>query len=182
MRRVISDQQFWRLLAGFERSAWRFEQQPSYAVGYEQDQFDLFLAGAPEPPTENRELGAWMAQVKQQTGSGRTVGRVRIVDDPITDYQRWMQWMDRWNREAGETIDYLPRARARQAGIVPAAGDSDWWLFDDTVLMLMHFNTDGERTHVELVVEELEVFGARSVRDAAIAAARESGGSPTTQA
>lgn len=181
MRQTITDEQFWQNLAGFKRSAWRFEQQPAYDVGYEHEQFDDFLAGQPKPPAENPELGAWMTQVAKQTSEGRTVGRVRITDDPLTDYQRWMQWLDRYNREAGETIDYLSRERAVEAGILPAAGKADWWLFDDARLMLMHFNEQGKRVKVELLVDEPEVAAARKTRELAIRAARESTRPRTTE-
>lgn len=173
MRKTITDEEFWRQLAGYERSAWRFEQQPMYHVGYERRQFDDFLAGHPEPPTKNRELGAWMAQVARQTSEGKTVGRVRVVDDPITDYQRWLRWVDRWNREAGETIDYLSRRHAREVGLIPAVGDQDWWLFDDRRLMLMHFDDIGRSVRVELLEDEPEIVKAREFRDLAIRAARE---------
>lgn len=172
MRKTIPDEEFWRQLASFKHSAWRFEQQRAYDVGYEQEQFDLFLAGRPEPPTENPELGAWMTQVAEQTRSGKRVGRVRIVDDPITDYQRWMQWMDRWNREAGEDILYLPRNAADAVGLWPTATGADWWFFDDRALMLMHFDLRGVRTSVELLKDEPEVDDARLIRALAIRAAR----------
>ena len=112
-----------------------------------------------------------MRQVARQVAQGKSMGRVRIVDDPITDYQRWMQWMDRWNREAGEEILYLPRSSAQQAGLWPAAGQADWWFFDDEVLMLMHFDERGVRTRVELLKDEPEVDEARIVRALAIRAA-----------
>lgn len=172
MRKVIDDAEFWRQLAGFKQSAWRFEQQPSYDIGYEQQQVDAFLAGKPVPPTENPELGAWMEQIAKQTAEGKTVGRVRIVDSPLTDYQRWLQWLDRWNLEAGETIDYLPRGRAIKAGLLPAAGKADWWFFDDERLMLMHFDEAGVRTNVELLEGEPEVANAMKWRALAIRAAR----------
>jgi hypothetical protein len=47
---------------------------------------------------------------------------VRVVETPPTDYQRWMRWMDRWNRAAGEDIKYLSRANARKAGGTRRAG------------------------------------------------------------
>lgn len=173
MRVTITDEQFWQQLSGFERSAWRFEQQPKYHVGYERKQFDDFLAGHPEAPTENPELGAWMAQVARQTTEGKTVGRVRIVDDPITDYQRWMRWMDHWNREAGETIDYLSRRHACEVGLIPAVGEEDWWFFDNCRLMVMHYDDIGRTVRVELLDEEPEIVLARRWRDLAVRAARE---------
>lgn len=177
MRRTLTDgdptTEFWQELANFRRSAWRFEQQEKYFIGYEHQQFDDFLAGTPQIPTENPELGSWMKQVARQVSAGKVVGRVRIVDEPLTDYQRWMRWMDRWNREAGETIDYLTRPQARAAGILPAAGEQDWWLFDDERLMVMSFDERGFRNKVELVVDEPEVARAREFRTLAIRAAHE---------
>jgi hypothetical protein len=179
MRRVITDAEFWREFITYERSAWRFEQQPSYSVGYEREQFDDFLAGRPKPPTDNPELGEWMAQIARQTAEGKAVGRVRIVDDPLTDYQRWLQWMDRWNREAGETIDYLSRRHAQEVGLIPQVGPEDWWFFDDSRLMLMHFNEDGVRVKVELLVDEPEVAQASRWQHLAIRAAREESYAPS---
>jgi hypothetical protein len=183
MRRTLTDggpgTEFWEVFEGFTRSAWRFEQQRAYFIGYEHQQFDDFLAGHPQPPTDNPDLGAWMRQVAQQTSEGKTVGRVRIVDEPITDYQRWMRWMDRWNREAGETIDYLTRRRAHEVGLLPAAGEQDWWLLDDERLVLMFFDDKGFRVRVELLVDEPEVAEARRFRDLAIRAAREKGNATT---
>ena len=177
MRRQLTDgapgTEFWEVLETFKHSAWRFEQQPAYFIGYEHEQFDAFLAGNPQPPTENKDLGDWMTQVKRQTSEGKSIGRVRIVDEPITDYQRWMRWMDRWNREAGEVIDYLSRRRAREVGLIPAAGAEDWWLLDDTKLVLMFFDEKFFRSRVELLVDEPEVVRARKFRDLAIRAARE---------
>lgn len=177
MRRTLTDgspgTEYWDELASFRSSAWRFEQQPAYYVGYEREQFDKFLAGHPDPPDENDDLRDWFNQTRQHVGAGRTVGRVRIVDEPITDYQRWMHWMDRWNREAGETIQYLSRRAATEAGILPAAGNTDWWLLDDHRLVLMHFDDEYRRIKAELLVDEPEVVQARRWRELAIAAARE---------
>lgn len=171
MRRTISNDEFWAQLADYTRSAWRWEQQPAYDVSYEQDQWEAWLAGQPIPPTENKELGEWMTQVRRQTDSGRTIGRVRVVDTPITEYQKWMRWMDKWNRDAGETVHYLSRARAQAEGIIPQIGPNDWWLFDDARLMLMHHDKQGRPVRYELVEDEPEVAQAIRWRALAIAAA-----------
>lgn len=177
MRRTLTDggpgTEFWQAFETFQHSAWRLEQQPAYALGYEQEQFDLFLAGEPQPPTDNPELGAWMIQVKQHTAAGRTIGRVRVVDEPLTDYQRWMRWMDRWNREAGEQIDYLTRRYAAVVKLLPDVGPQDWWLFDDRRLLVMHFDDSGVRVRVELLEDEPEVEKAKAWRVLAVRAARD---------
>jgi hypothetical protein len=177
MGRVLTDggpgTEFWQEFKNFQHSAWRWEQQPAYFIGYEHEQFDRFLAGSPEPPTENADLGDWMAQVAEHVAEGKTYGRVRVVETPPTDYQRWMQWMDRWNREAGETIRYLTRQAARRAGIIPAIGPDDWWLFDDRRLVVMRFDKVGRRIQVEAFEDEPEVAQALKWRTRAIAAAEQ---------
>lgn len=174
MRRTLTDGfpgcEFEQMLASFAQSAWRFEAQPAYWVGYERKQFDLFLAGEPEPADRNADFAAWFTQIAGQVADGKTIGRVRIVEEPPTDYQRWMLWMDRWNTEAGETIQYLTRNAARAAGL-PVDDGRDWWLFDDRRLMVMYFDDEHRRVRVELLEGEPEVEQALEWRRIAIEAA-----------
>lgn len=185
MRRILTDgrpgTEFWQAFLLFKRSAWRWEQQPAYWMGYERQQFDMFLAGRPEPPSENKDLGEWMTQVREHVAAGKTYGRVRVVDTPPTDYQRWMQWMDRWNREAGEDIRYLTRDAARSAGIIPAIGPDDWWLFDDKRLLVMRHDDRGRRIQVEAFEDEPEVTQAVHWRSRALAVATSVVGPPSRE-
>ena len=91
----------------------------------------------------------WLDEMKELTSQGKKISRVRIVDDPPTGYQRWAMWTTRWHLEAGEDIRYLLRATARTLGI-PAG---DWWLFDDTSLVLMTFTSDGQPDGRTLVTD-----------------------------
>ncbi len=154
MRTEIDLQGYRRELASYKRSAWRFEQQTSYWLGYERAQFDRFLAGDPESPANNPDLLSWFDRVRSWTAQGRMIGSVRIVDDSHHDNQRWMQWMHRWNRDAGETIQYLSRGAAKEAGLIPQAGTEDWWLFDDQRLVLTSFDSEGRPVRYELVENE----------------------------
>jgi hypothetical protein len=178
MRREITDEEFWQQLSSFERSAWRFEQQPTYDISYEEQQLADFVAGKPLPPAENPELRAWLIQVERQRSEGKSIGRVRIVDEPLTDYQRWLRWLDGWWREAGEEIRYLSRRYAVDTGLLPASSTADWWLFDDDRLMLMHFDEHGVRTGVELLESEPEVVAARRFREAAVRTADDEASAP----
>lgn len=183
MRRVLTDggpgTEFWEQFPATRVSAWRFEQQRQYALGYEAAQFQAFLDGHPESPMDNPELGSWMRQVAAQTAAGMRVGRVRIVDEPLSDYQRWMRWMDHWNREAGETIDYLARRRLDRVGptLRPRfAPNADWWLLDAGTpaarLVLMHFDAAGVRVRAELSTDTYDLSLAEMWRDLLILAAR----------
>jgi hypothetical protein len=172
MREEIDDAEFWRQLDTFKRSAWRLEQQPAYEVDYEHGVFASFLNGHPEPPIESPELADWMRLVRHHVSQGRTIGRVRVVDNPLTDYQRWLRWCDWWNLEAGESIHYLPRALAHRGGLFPAAEGADWWLFDDELLMLTYYDDEHRRTGIELVRDDPQVQKAREWRAVALALAR----------
>lgn len=172
MRREIDDAEFWRQLDDFQVSAWRLEQQPAYEVDYEEGVFASFLTGRPVPPTDSPELADWMSLVKHHTSRGRSIGRVRIVDNPITDYQRWLRWMDSWNLEAGEEIRYLPRALAYRAELLPGVEGPDWWLLDDVRLILTFYDEACRRTRVEIVENDPLVQQAREWRAVAIALAK----------
>jgi hypothetical protein len=172
MRTEIDDAEFWGQLRGFRRSAWRFEQQPAYAVDYEDGQFAEFLKGRPVPLPESPDLADWLERVRDHTSHGRRMGRVRIVDNPITDYQRWLRWGDWWNVAAGETIQYLPRALARRGGLLPDAEGPDWWLLDDERLLLTYYDDQYQRTRVELAEDDPVVQQAREWRAVAVALAK----------
>src|SRR5215469_1206627 len=136
MRQPVSEADFGRMLATFGRSAFRLETRASYALGYERADFQRFLAGNPRPPSEVDWWQEWLDQIRQLRQDGKTIARVRLLAEPMTDYQRWAQWCDPWHAEAGEEIRYMPRSRAAGIGLPLAA---DWWLLDETRLIIMHF-------------------------------------------
>jgi len=128
------------LLRSFKRSAFRFEMQHTYALTYEQADFDRFLAGEPVPPPELDWWQPWLEEIKRLTTEGKTISRVRVLDEPPTDYQRWEMWAARWHAEAGERIGYVTRSRVRT---LPLPLPHDWWLLDDERVIVMRFSDDG---------------------------------------
>jgi hypothetical protein len=88
--------------------------------------------------------------ISEVTRQGRKIGRVRVLAEPPTDYQRSEIWADPWHARAGEQIRYLPRSRAEQIGL-PL--DHDWWLLDDERLIDMRFNDAGEITGKALITD-----------------------------
>ncbi|WP_433730923.1 DUF6879 family protein [Actinoplanes sp. CA-051413] len=172
MRLVLVGDQFSQMLATFSRSAFRFEQQPVYTVAYEREIFERYKAGHRDPSPEVPVLAGWLDQIRRQVAQGKTIERVRIFDEPPTLYQQWEAHASQWNEEAGEVMHYLTRSQAYEVGLLPAAGDNDWWLFDDTLLMEMSYDEQGRRIHTELTDEEASVQQARSWRDLAVHTAR----------
>ncbi|RDI48468.1 DUF6879 family protein [Nocardia mexicana] len=104
------------------QEAFHLEVRDSYAVPHESERLRRFLNGEPPP----RDPGTpWQALVRETTGRGVSMSRVRVVTVPHSDYQRWLLSVTHHNVEAGEDIRYIPR---HQAGETP---QDDWWLMDE---------------------------------------------------
>jgi hypothetical protein len=175
MRRLLDDNEFDARIFGARQYAWRWEQQPAYEIGYESKKLAAFLAGRRESPLDNPGMVDYLNQVRRMTLSGRRLGRVRVLDEPPTGYQLWLQWMDRWSRAAGEEIHYLSRSLLRQMGRPPVEPDADWWLIDGEQLIIMRYSADatGRRTETELLFDEPEIRLARLWRLAVVSWATE---------
>jgi hypothetical protein len=137
----IDQDEFYRQLFAARRTAFRWEAQPAYALGYERENFARFLAGDPVPPPQIEWWRPWLDRIAHMTSEGKRVSRVRVTDQPPTSYQRWMIWTGRWNIEAGERISYLPRSIAVRISIPT---EYDWWLLDDERLIIMRYTSSGE--------------------------------------
>ncbi|WP_062994149.1 DUF6879 family protein [Nocardia mikamii] len=105
-----------------QREAFHLEVRDTYAVPNESEPLRRFLNGEPD---DNAWFESWGQLVRETTGRGVRVTRVRVVTVPHVDYQRWSLTFAALNTEAGEDIRYLPR---HLAGAVPA---DDFWLLDD---------------------------------------------------
>ncbi|MDW5323888.1 hypothetical protein R6Y94_08575 [Plantactinospora sp. KLBMP9567] len=62
----------------------------------------------------------------------------------------------------------MTRSQAHAIGLLPAAGDVDWWLLDSELLIMMMFDGDGHRTRNELVADPLIVAQAQAWWDLAV--------------
>jgi len=144
----LTGDDFNRLFRYFSKTAFRLEVQPVYTVNDEQESLEEFLAGEPRPVTEFPFYAAWLHQIRIATLEGRSVERVRVLEEPPTDYQRWEMWSGQYNIAAGEIIRYMTRSRAQSAGL-PLA--DDWWLFDRRHLAIMRFGQHGEPMGGEII-------------------------------
>ncbi len=160
----IAEDEFGDLLKSFGRTAFRFETRESYALDYEEADFDDFLAGHPTPPPDLDWWRPWLEQIAHLTAEGREVQRVRVLAEPPSDYQRWEMWGARWNISAGERVGYLTRQRARDLGLP----DADWWLLDDERVITMGFDDDGRITGKMLVIDPAVITRYRAWRDLAV--------------
>lgn len=168
MRRSISRTEFKEQIRSFEHTAFRLELQPQYLEPGEADWVQEFLAGRPHDPRDDAGFMGWYHYVTELTADGKRMERVRVQEDPPTDYQRWERWLGTWNVEAGEQMRYTTRQRAHEVGLLPAAGQTDWWLLDSCRLILMSFDEHGNRTGDELVTDPEMVVQACMWRDLAV--------------
>ena len=164
----LTEDEFAEALHSFEHTAFRLELQPAYAEPSERDTLAKFAAGEPEPPTEVPILRHWFARVRSHTQQGKTIERVRVHEDPPTAYQQWERWIAAWNVDAGEAIRYMTRQTAFNIGLLPAAGDRDWWLLDSNRLIVMYIDETGFRYRNTLVTDPAAVSQACAWRDLAV--------------
>ncbi|MYZ35717.1 hypothetical protein GT002_11515 [Streptomyces sp. SID4917] len=95
----------------------------------------------------------WHAIVTEATARGVEVRRARIVSTPVSEYIRFEHAVtDGLNIAAGEDVRWLSRRRAT----VVALPGNDFWLFDSHLVLLNHFDGDGENMEMELT-EDPEV-------------------------
>lgn len=155
------------LFAEFEHTAFRLETRRGYATDRAGARFQAFMRGidpAPEPGHP------WNVNVRAKAEQGARFSRVRIIDEPPTDGQRFLMATAAGNTAAGEDIRILARADAVRLGLP----DWDLWLFDSRTLVRMHIDETDTTTGVEVINDPAEVLAACRARDAALAAAQPS--------
>lgn len=148
--------------------AFRIEAQPSYLTSpAEGEALAGFLAGNPQPPSAFPVWQSWLDQVREWTEQGKTIARVRIIDYPPTDYQRWSIWCTRWHRDAGEDIRYMSGERAHDHGIPRV----DWQMFDHERLVFLDFTPAGEIAGKTLVTDSAVIRRYQAWRALAVSRA-----------
>ncbi|GGO85243.1 DUF6879 family protein [Wenjunlia tyrosinilytica] len=126
---------FLALFTDFEHTAYRLEVRTSYGVAGEDEPYQRFLAG--DDPGVSW-LQPWLDVMSEQTGQGKRVERVRVVDDPPSDYLRWELANTPHNLKAGEDIRYLSREKAMELRLP----QYDYWVFDSRLLVSLRFDKD----------------------------------------
>ncbi|MER5937022.1 DUF6879 family protein [Streptomyces sp. NPDC001928] len=158
---IVDLEEFGRLFETFEHSAWHLETRRGYASDREDLGFDAFLATGEAPSDLDSD---WCQNIRRQTAAGKYVGRVRVVDNPPTDGQRFLLSYARCNAATGEDARNLWREDADQAHL-PA---EDFWLFDSRLVAILRFDDQDVFHDVEIITEPAEVLRYCQVRDAAV--------------
>ena len=141
---ALTAPEFDALFDGFVATVVRLEALPAYAVGgAEQERLHAYHAGRARPLRTVR-TDPWLARIAVSTvTAGKAWARLRVVDEPLTDYQRYQLASYRESQVVGEEIRIARRAVVGDVG-------PDFWLFDDRLVVLMHYHPDGRLDRREL--------------------------------
>lgn len=137
-------------------SIWRWEQLPAYSVPDEVEPLRRWRAGEPD---DLAWLESWLDQVRETVQNGVRFQRVRRLDVPPTEYQRWVATIAPANTAAGEEIRYASGTSAELG--MP---DYDYLLIDDTLVAKMVF-VDGRMESAILHDDTATVERHRAWRD-----------------
>ncbi|WP_346186136.1 DUF6879 family protein [Streptomyces osmaniensis] len=160
MSHPISFDEFDGMFTALRHSAWRLESRRRYAWDEQQGTYRQFLA---EGRVDWDLNDPWCKERREQTALGKRFERVRIVDEPLAEGQRYLLDNARRNAAVGEVIRVLARSKADELGLPR----EDFWLFDARVVALLRFDGADEMTGVDLVTDPVEVLRYAQVREAA---------------
>ena len=145
---VVSGPEFFEIFQRFTRSARRLESRSHTRIEEEQPRFHAFLAGE-LPETCGAEPTPWAEMVNRQTGAGRPFQRVRVMDQPLSDYNRYLLYRTPYNLAAGEDIRYLDRDRANALDLP----DHDFWVLDAELVCMLRFTADGRPLGHDVIID-----------------------------
>ncbi|MFP5070955.1 DUF6879 family protein [Pseudonocardia nantongensis] len=142
----MSTEELGRMYGRFTDYAWRYEGRDVYTVDGEQERIDAFLRSG-VVPRKTRDNNGWIRIVEDVCARGASIGRVRAVGRPVTDYTRFEFAAYPDNIAAGEDVQVIERQQLDRAwDSVP-----DFWLFDDTTAFVQHFDEAGRFLGAERV-------------------------------
>ncbi|MFH9420644.1 DUF6879 family protein [Streptomyces sp. NPDC017529] len=158
-RDMVSFAEVTHLFREFGHTAWRLETRRGYAADRGTPKWERWQRGEDISGEENE----WRTNVREQARLGKRFERVRLVDAPPTEGQRFLLDSGLGNVAAGEDIRNLPRAEAERLRLP----EEDFWLFDSRVLVRFVF--DDQDTTLGVIVSEdpTEVLAACQARDTA---------------
>lgn len=174
--------EFARYFTEFKYSAWRLETLQHYNVPYEAAPFAYFQAHGRLNDEAVTVMQEWVdTVVAPAKAAGKYIGRVHVVegislgapDDEVRSFSDYINFeMKEYaiSKAAGEDVRIILRPAGSWPQDVWGRGH-DFWLFDSSVLMEMHYHQDGSfraaYVHNELTFPT-GVVRANRCRDAAM--------------
>lgn len=139
MLSVRLDGEGWRqFFDSYEREAFRLETLPSYGVASEDEELQGFLASG---QLVIRDDDQWLMRVRHFRATGRWVGRVHVLRQPLSDYLRYEFAVYAHTVRVGEDARILDLTDQADPGL-PAF---DFWLFDEARVVRMDYDAAGRQ-------------------------------------
>jgi hypothetical protein len=145
-----------------EQSAFHLELRDAYYVDSEDDSYRRWKLGEPQLAAE--EDRPWLQRMRRVVKSGKTVRRIRVVTEPVSEYIRFEYDCTPENLAAGEDIRWLPRHLVPEDITLPVEG-RDWWLLDDHLVAVGHFDEHGRPLGSEISRDPALVSQCVNVRN-----------------
>jgi hypothetical protein len=161
----ITEDELTELTGSFKHSMVHLETRDAYGTETELPQMAKWRAGEPD---DFEWLRGWCEKMGNHVSAGRSARRIKIVSEPLSDYQRWAYGVFTPIVEAGEDVRWVPR-RSVSTTCIPG---NDYYLFDDERVVFLHyagtglntgFTTTTDREVVEMCSTAFEKVWALSV-------------------
>ncbi|MER6529423.1 DUF6879 family protein [Streptomyces sp. NPDC001508] len=150
---MLLDGEAWTArMQGFQREAWRLETLPWYRVPSEDGDIRDFLAGHRIDPANYSS--SYTDGLRKLRAEGKAKGRVHVVSRPLTDYLRFEFMYYGVHAAAGDDIRILDVTDRPN----PLEGVQDFWLFDRSQVVLMHYDADGTQIGREVFEGDVTPF------------------------
>ncbi len=128
-------------------SALRLETRESYGVPYENEPLTRYLAGR---RVDTSYMDAWSAYIRDLRARGVLFRRVRVLNVPLSEYQRFGLAQAAINDAAGEELRYLDRT-STTAAVLPGY---DYWVFDEQAVGVLEFDSRDDLVGAHVVRDE----------------------------
>src|SRR5262249_9338361 len=156
---TISDDEFDALLATFTSQSLHLETRDAYGTAVELPHLARWQAGEPD---DLEWLQGWCAVLREAVGAGKTVRRLRVVSEPLSEYQRWSYSIAHPMVDAGEDIRWVPR---RLVSSIAFPGN-DFYLFDGELVVFLHYAGSGLATEKVTSTDPADIQLCRAAFDA----------------
>jgi len=155
----ISQEEWDGLFRTVERSAVHLEMRDSYGTEVELPHIAKWEKGEPD---DDEWLQPWLGMVRRSVQAGKSWRRAQVVSEPLSDYQRWAHRVTDTVVTSGEDIRWVSR---RLVSSIPFPGN-DFWLFDDRLIVFLHFAGNGLIVDRQLSTDPADVELCRSAFEA----------------
>jgi hypothetical protein len=163
--------QFDALFDEFRATAFRLEQRPFYNVGGQEAARIAAFEQHRGRPERSVRTDPWLARIAATTAAGKQWRRIRVVDHPLTPYQRYQLLAGSYieNQTAGDETLVIERAQAQPWLQVGRANQplGDFWVFDrglpTQIAVAADYTVDGQPLGLRYIADPVELDAALAV-------------------